>query len=184
MQGQKSASRNYLQTRAEFYIESSDSALEGWYDENSSLPVDSTAEGVIVPKHKEFSANGKIISELFKITGPMTISSTMNYSLTTLAIAGISSSSIGFTAWSIMRRVAGLKGKRGNVDEEESKKLEKPGKSRLASLAKLGSRFMKEKPEKAIEIDAPPPEDPKKSALSNLLKSRVKKRNDDASGDV
>ena len=168
----------------QFYIESSDSELEGWYDENSSLPVDSAAEGVVVPKHKEFSANGKIISEILKITGPMTISSTWNYSLTTLAIAGISSSSIGFTAWSIMSRVAGLKGKRENGDEEKSEKTDKPGKSRFASLVKLGSRFKKEKPERVMEADDSPPEEPKKSTLSNLMKSRVKKRNAEASGEV
>ena len=160
----------------QFFILSSDESLEGWYDENASLPVDSTTEGIIVPKHQEFSANGEVISELFKITGPLTISSTWNYSLTTLAVAGISSSSIGFTAWSIMRRVTGLKGKREKV-EEEGKKPEKRGEGRFASLSKLGSRFKREKSEKVMEVKDPSSDESRRQALSNLMKMRMRNRN-------
>lgn len=127
---------------------------------------------------RAFSVNGEVISDLFKITGPLTLSSTWNYSLVTLAVAGISSSSIGFTAWSIMKRAAGFKGKR---EKEEDEYPVKQGKGIFASLTKLRSRFKRDKPEEPLGENDPPPDDSHRQTLSNLMKSHIKNRNDDTS---
>jgi len=163
----------------QFFITSSDKLLQGWYDANASLPVDLDAEGVIVPRRQEFTADGEVISDLFKITGPLTLSSTMNYSLVTLAVAGISSSSIGFTAWSIMRRAAGLKGKRGRSEGEDNEPTEKEDESdkqssgRFASLTQLASRFKRNKTDEVAEVLDAPPDDSTSQSFSDLIDWRT-----------
>lgn len=103
----------------QFYIQSEEDGINGWYDENTSIALDPQTEGSFISKHLRFNNDSETIGDEFKVTGPMTISSDWSYSVTNLVLAALTSSSIGYTSWAGMKRLAGLRRKDEHEEEED-----------------------------------------------------------------